>query len=162
MSNASTLPLYQSHLTLTAYLLNKEACLMILALISHYVNSCCIICSRSSQTILQKATKLPYRTVHNITCKEFLAYDICTHLDDGQQGIKSKKNCQIFLLVLEIPLVLFERIPLTNHIFVAVYNVLHLRNSFIQPVSHARCHTLMKDNESVSIPPRKAPIESHA
>lgn len=129
---------------------------------SHYVNSCCILCSRSSQTILQKATKLPYRTVHNITCKEFLAYDICTHLDDGQQGIKSKKNCQIFLLVLEIPLVLFERIPLTNHIFVAVYNVLHLRNSFIQPVSHARCHTLMKDNESVSIPPRKAPIESHA
>ena len=93
--------------------------------------------------------------------REFLAYDICTDLDGEQQGMKSKKNCQIILLVLEIPLVLFERIPLTNHIFVAVYNVLHLQNSLIQPVSHARCYFFMKDNESVSIPPRKAPIESH-
>ena len=47
---------------------------------------------------VKKQHKLPTQTAHNLIWKELLTYHTCAFFNIKLQAVKSKKNCQLFLL----------------------------------------------------------------
>ena len=47
---------------------------------------------------VKKQQKLPTQTAHNLIWKELLTYRTCVFFSVKLQAVKSKKNCQLFLL----------------------------------------------------------------
>ena len=83
-------------------LLNKKACWVISATLV-------ILTATAShgkahlKSPFKKQRKLHTSTAHNLIWKELLAYGSCAYFNDMLQAVKSKKNCQLFLLDWEIP-----------------------------------------------------------
>ena len=112
---------------------------------SDYFNCCCIPYTLSPQATHQKITKTTYS---NCT-KPYL---------EGTpyfQAVKYRKNHRLFLLDWESPPVLAEKIHLTNHIVMGVYNPLHPQSgTLIQLFTHARRRFIMR---GPLIPSEKSP-----
>ena len=84
---------------------------------------------------------------HNLTWKESLAYGTSIRFTVRSLLAKSK-NSRLYLLDWAVSPVLAKKLHLTDHLALGAYNLLHPQNtSFIQQVTHVRCHVAMKVKE---------------
>ena len=136
-------------------LLNKKACWMVTFKLITVV----VLTAVASHTHCH--LKSPFKkqeesfasAASNLTWKELLAYSTSTCFTVRLQTVKPKKTCRLYLLDWAIPPVLAERLHITNHLVLGVYNSLHAQNTtLIQTVTHACCHFVIRDKERPNSP----------
>ena len=97
----------------------------------------------------------------NLTWKELSTYGTSFSFSVKSQPVKSKNIRRLCLLDWAFRPVLAERLHLTNHLVLGVYNPLHPQNTtLIQTVTHARCRFVTRDKERHGSPikgPNKIP-----
>ena len=138
-------------------LLNKKACRMVtFKLITVVVLT--VVASHTHchfKPPFKKQEESFASAASNLTWKELLAYSTSTCFTVKSQTMKSKKTCRLYLLDWAIPTVLAERLHITNHLVLGVYNSLHPQNTtLIQTVTHthARCRFVIRDKEHPNSP----------
>ena len=92
-----------------------------------------------------------------LTWKELLTYGTSIRFTVRSQPVKSKKTRRLYILDWEIPPVLAERLHLTNHLVLGVYNPLHPQKTttLIQTVTHTRCRFVLRDKERPNSPHKR-------
>ena len=131
-------------------LLNKKACWMIALMLTIVI----ILTAVASQTHchfnppFKKQNKPLSSSERNLTWNKLLTYGTTVCLKIRLEATRLEKTGQLYFLDWTLPPVLVNRIHISNHLALGFYDPLSPKNtSFIQTVTHARCHLAMNASE---------------
>ena len=131
-------------------LLNKKACCMIALMLTIVI----ILTAVASQTLchfnrpFKKQNKPLGSSERSLTWKELLTYGTTICLKIRLQAARLEKTGQLYFLDWTLPPVLAKRLHISNHLALGFHDPLSPKNtSFIQTVTHARCHLAMNASE---------------
>ena len=131
-------------------LLNKKACWTIIFILITAVAFTAVASHTHChfKPLFKEHDKSIVSPARKLTWKELLAYSISIRFTIRSQPVTSKKTSRLYLLDWTLPPVLTERLHITDHLVLGVYNPLHPQNTFLIPtVTHACCHFVMRDKE---------------
>ena len=131
-------------------LLNKKACWMIALMLTIVI----ILTAVASQTHchfnppFKKQNKPLSSSERNLTWNKLLTYGTTVCSKIRLEATRLEKTGQLYFLDWTLPPVLVNRIHISNHLTLGFYDPLSPKNtSFIQTVTHARCHLAMNASE---------------
>ena len=142
-------------------LLNKTACWMI-ALMLTIVIILTAVASHAHchfNPLFKKQNKPLVSSERNLTWKQLLTYGTTIHLKIRLQAARPQKTGQLYLLDWTLPPVLVERLHISNHLALGVYDPLYPKTPWSKE-SPTLAVTLLWMLVSTLVP-LKTPIQSH-